>query len=140
MEKKPRPAVLTRLVIAIISVLVLLSSCSDLPQTPTAHTAPGNGPDNLAFALLADNRLLAVRAEDGTVVTDTRLGAAPAPAANRLPGHYMAPSRDGKTLYVLLPGAFDQADRLAKVDTTGGQILATYALARSEGRLAGLDL
>lgn len=62
-------------------------------------------PSGTAFALLANNRLVAVRIGDGAVVAENRL--APAPPAEilapRYPGHQLALSGDGRTLFALAP-------------------------------------
>jgi len=85
----------------------------------------GSARPALVFALLMDNRLLAVRVDNGVVAALRTLAPPPRPTALILAGHYLALGPDGQTLYALTPG--DPA-HLAIVDVATARIRARYAL------------
>jgi len=94
--------------------------------TPAAATPPP-----VVFALLADDRLLAVRADTGAVVASHALTPAPTyttPRLRLIGDHLLAPSRDGRTLYALAPSDPPGADHLAIVDMASARVRARYAL------------
>jgi hypothetical protein len=85
----------------------------------------------VVFALLADNRLLAVRARDGAVVAEHQLAPTPLPLMGT--GHYLALSNDGRLLFVLTPGALDTAPRVAVIEVATATVRATYSLSPEDG-------
>jgi DNA-binding beta-propeller fold protein YncE len=89
-----------------------------------ASEADGHG---TVFALLADNRLIAVRTHDGTIVQDHRL-APPPSSSDRLLGHYMARSKDGSYLFVLIASEDTKANLVAVVTLATNTVEATYTL------------
>jgi len=98
-------------------------------STPLATAVPTPEiPQSMVFALLRDNRLLAVHAPDGAVVTERRLAPPPSPAALVLTGHYMDLSNDKKRLFVLVPGEMDVPSRVVVVDVATAEVRATYPL------------
>ena len=109
----------------------LLVACCLL--RPGSRVAPPAAAPAVVFALLADNRLLAVRADTGALVASHALTPAPAGTTPRLRfigDHLLAPSRDGRTLYALAPSDPPGADHLAVVDTASARVRARYALPR----------
>lgn len=107
----------------------LLVACCLLRFGPL--TAPPVAAPAVVFALLADNRLLAVRADTGAIVASRVLAAVPVGTTPRLRfsgNHLLAPSRDGRTLYALAPSDPPGADHLAIIDTASVGIRARYAL------------
>jgi hypothetical protein len=94
----------------------------------------------VAFALLADNRLLAVRTQDGVTVAEHRLSPPPGPSAARPAGHLMDLGHGGETLFVLVPGEPGRPDRVAAVDTRTARVRANYAAPGDGGVYWGLAI
>jgi hypothetical protein len=80
------------------------------------------------FALLADNQLMAINVRDGAVMAQYSVAPPPSPDAGRSTGHYMAPSKDGKRLFILAPGEAGKADNVAVVDAQTAKLLASHSL------------
>ena len=103
-------------------------------------------PRGTAFALLADNRLIAVRTADGSVIAARRLAPPPptAAAASRFARHLLALASDGRTLFALIPGwpaapgVSGQPDRLAVVARSTTRITATFPLPGEGGTYRSL--
>lgn len=93
-------------------------------STPSATAVPS---DVLVFALLTDNRLLAVRAQAGVVATELRLAPAEDTSTIESTGHYMALGDNGSTLYVLASAAA----RVAVIDVATTRMRATYSLPKN---------
>lgn len=96
---------------------------------PSVAAPPGVGATpggSIIYALLADNRLLAIRAGDGAVVAEHPLATAPAPATDA--GRYLALSPDGAHLVVLTLGAPEQGQRIVLIDAATGSLRATHSL------------
>lgn len=78
------------------------------------------------FALLADNTLVEVSPEDGRLRGKLSLDA---PLGYPASGRYLEQSKDGKTLFVLVPrGSPDGASELMAVDVVMGRVRDRYAL------------
>jgi hypothetical protein len=98
------------------------------PESVSAHAKtvrPAVRPPGTIFALLADGRLLALRADGSTAMEPL---APPPPGSGRSTGHLMALSHDAQRLYVLVPGDTQQASSLTVIDATTTRILAQRAL------------
>jgi len=107
---------------------LLVACCLLRPGSPAA---PAVAAPAVVFALLADNSLLAVRADTGALVASHALTPFPASTTLQLRfvgNHLLAPSRDGRTLYALAPSDPRGADHLAVVDTASAGVRARYAL------------
>jgi hypothetical protein len=79
------------------------------------------------FSLLADRQLLVVSASTGTVETRLTLGSkSPVPDV----GRFLALSRDGETLYVLVPWTPATRQSVMAVDPAGVRIRARFRLPR----------
>ena len=121
-----------RLTWAIMGLTLLaLGTCGGVRlATPGTATTPQGAADpvGVAFALLADNRLVALRPGDGGVIAELRL--APDPGVTDAgAGHYLAYSRERMRLFALLtaaPGAVEQV--VAIVDTTTLTVRVAYAV------------
>lgn len=113
--------------------LTLVGGCAPL-------RAPARGviSDVPVYALLADNQLLAVRADSGVLVA-RRLAPTPPPATWRFVGHDLVFSRDGATLYALAPGFPGTDDRVAVVDAPTAAVRSTFSLP-GQGVYRGLAL
>lgn len=100
--------------------------------TPVASITAGSrvaAGTELVFALLGDNRLLGWRTVDGSKVFEQNLPPSPAANATRIPGRYLALSKDGKTLLALVPGSGSNLpDRITVFDLTSSQLKASYSL------------
>src|SRR5260370_12623937 len=85
--------------------LLLVTGCinSSQPAGPSpkgpSKVIASAGLRGMIVALLANNRLIAVRATDGKVVASEAI--APTPTEGTGAGHYLAVSPDDKLLYVL---------------------------------------
>jgi hypothetical protein len=103
---------------AIAATLIALTSpfpaCADRQARPQRATI---------FALLADNRLLAVRLSTGRVLAIHRFGPGPVLPVE---AQYLALSQDRRLLYALVPGRADAATRLIVVDTQSAHVRASY--------------
>lgn len=120
---------LSRLVaLVLLAVGLTATDASSHARPPAAH--------GTAFALLADNRLVAVRIADVAVVAERRLAPAPPVEAvpRRFPGHQLALSPDGRTLFVLAPGwsstpgTAGEPDRVAALDVATAWVTGTFVL------------
>lgn len=114
-------------------VLLTLGACGTSRPAATgtsAATREVSAPLGAAFALLTDNRLVALRPGDGGVIAELQLAPDPG-TADVGAGHYLASSQDGTRLFALLaapPGAAEQI--LAAIDTAASTVRATYAVPR----------
>lgn len=109
---------------------------ASLPPSDRTHAGtPGAGATDAVdsdlsggtiYALLADNRLVATRARDGTQIVEYRLAPPPAPASD--PGRYLALSRDGSQLIALTLGAPGQQQSVALVDVATARLRAIHPL------------
>lgn len=121
---------------AIATVLLLCGCATQLQprqvgpaRTPLATALPAPAIlQSTVFTVVRDNRLLAVHAPDGAVVTERRLAPPPSPAALVLTGHYMDLSTDQQRLFVLVAGAVDVPSRLVVVDVATAEVRATDPL------------
>ncbi|HEX2913808.1 MAG TPA: hypothetical protein VH186_23585 [Chloroflexia bacterium] len=107
------------------------------PVASSPATPPVKG--ELAYGLLADNRLVALR-EDGSVFATLHPGNVPPGTITRIPGHYLALSPDKKILYALISGWTDEPDRVAVIEASTAQVKAIYPLARSQGKFIGFAI
>lgn len=89
----------------------------------TTAIKPAGLKGSIVFALLADNRLLAVRPSTGAVVASAHLGPAPSRPET---GYYLALSNDGRTVFALVPGA--RPDRLCKINAATVRVQSCYRL------------
>lgn len=136
----PRGRLIIVVFIALTVVLAMPSRGDGSSRTwlrdRQADSASAQG---LAFALLADNRLFAVSLADGRVLAQRRLGPPP-PLGVRgewwrsADGHYLALSKDGHTLYAIVPGVapgrLGGTDHLAVIDAATVGVRAVYPLIR----------
>src|SRR5207244_1287165 len=68
--------------------------------SPVAIPSPGTtSMHGLVYSLLADNRLIAVRASDAQFLADYPLAPPPAPGTYRAATHVLARSKDGQRLF-----------------------------------------
>src|SRR5207249_3396119 len=127
-------ALVTGPAMATSPVTATTSGARATPATPgtTAVAAPADVRGTV-FALLTNNHLVAIRARDGAVLADRPL--APAPAATRGAGQFLALSADGGRLFALGPGAPDQ---VVAVDVATIAVRATYPLAADGGLFRSL--
>jgi hypothetical protein len=141
-----------RIVAALLLVGLPAAGCTSPRRPPaapsTTQAARAGLPDHqqTVVALLADNQLLKVATDDGTVLAHQRLGSDSRALAS---SHGMALSGDRRALYVLVPRGQDQpttADRVEVLDPATLRVRASYrldpattyqslALGRRSGRL-----
>jgi hypothetical protein len=93
--------------------------------SPATRAAPSPAPssDGAIVALLADNRLVVLRAEDGATLASHAFAA---PPGSPLPGQFLALGRDRRTVYALILGT---PDRLVTLDVATLTVRAAHALA-----------
>lgn len=126
--------------IVVVLALALPSAVHGSREAGTLDSQPrATAVGSLAFALLADNRLVAVSVTTGRVVVQTRLGPPPPAGAHgewwrSADGHYLALSRDSRTLFVIVPGLVPGRpagiDQLAVIDVATVRVRAVYPLIR----------
>jgi hypothetical protein len=88
------------------------------------------------ITLLANNRLAAFDVASGAAAWALALAPPPTVPPDVPPGHYLALSRDGGSLYALPPDEQRGAVRLAVVDMASGRLRASYSL-RATGAIYG---
>ena len=92
--------------------------------TAAKRPAPRVAEDGVIFALLADGGLATFSLASGRAEGKIPLGRFPDPGV----GRYLAPSRDGRTLFALLPGTRDGPSRVAAVDVATTHARGYYRL------------
>jgi len=112
---------------AAVTPTVAATIVASAVQTPRPDI-PGSMGDTV-FALLADDRLVAVRAHDGTVLAERALRPAPANTRDRATGHLLARSNDDSTLFALLTDDTGSPDQLVIVDVATTEVRASFPLA-----------
>jgi len=123
----------------LVMMLLIISGCSQPSQFQQTSTTPlptgtvkavaSTGLRGAVVALLADNRLIAVRPTDGQVLVEQTLGAPPPALVGA--GHYLAMSPDGKLLYVLPYAVAGTRSSVVEIATATARVQASYLLPAS---------
>jgi hypothetical protein len=128
------------------SMLVLLSVSGCInPSHPSKPEPVGSstigastGLRGIIVALLANYRLLAVRATDGKVVASEAV--APSPSQLTGAGHYLAVSLDDKLLYVLTSPLANSPSRVVVMDGATATVRASYPVPEPDSVFRSLAL
>jgi hypothetical protein len=113
-------------------LLVSASGCTEGGSQPSKAasetsaepaTFPQAAEDPAIFALLADNSLVKVSPVNGRV--KSRISLRP---SSPVVGRYLAPSKDGKTLFALVARGRDGTSEVAVIDVTTTRVRDRYAL------------
>jgi hypothetical protein len=111
----------TGLLVALLSIAAARAQISSTPR------------NRLVYALLADNRLMAVKLNSGEIVAEQTLGsAAPTPGAA---GQLMGLSADHTSLLVLVRGSPDQ---VVVVNTATAHVRASYLAGENDASFSSL--
>lgn len=106
------------------SATATVATTAPIPQ----YGGPPESAKGTVFTLLADNRLMAVHAQDGMVIAERVLAPRPVRSPGRSTGHFLARSKDGARLFVLLTDDLSALNQLAVVDIATVEVRATYPL------------
>jgi hypothetical protein len=116
--------------VVLVSVVTLGEAHGDAGAPRTVSCLRDANARDVAYALLADNRLVATALAPGATMQELRLsGRAREPAA----GHYLALARRN-TLFVLVPRGRREAAKLVEVDISNGCLTGSQRLGKTAFR------